>query len=380
MSTARRKRDAARWLPHLLVGFGAVLALFVVGEWAVVALIRGKPLGEQYLVGVLTSLPFVLGILYGGIWLSRSGLGVERYPRIAGWLVGGVAIFVAINVLTMVVQPPGNPSSLVGWLRWAASLGGGIGLLTGTIEARAIERERIAEREAVRAEIAESERELLDYVNSLLRHEALNAANVISGNASLLMEGADEETRRRLRVIERQSEDLSQVIDDVRVLLQSAGESPVLEPWPLDDVLETEVAALRERTDAEVAVTGDTDVAVAADNLLPRLFSNLLSNAVEHNDAETPRVTVSVDAGPETVTVRVSDNGPGIDESRLEAIFEREANANSSHHLGLYLVRTLAECYGGSVRVAETGPEGTTMAVELPRPSPAPDRAAAEAA
>jgi len=50
----------------------------------------------------------------------------------------------------------------------------------------------------------------------------------------------------------------------------------------------------------------------ADDDLLARIFANLLSNAIEHNDAATPRVEVTVEPGPETVRFEIADNGPGI--------------------------------------------------------------------
>ena len=48
-----------------------------------------------------------------------------------------------------------------------------------------------------------------------------------------------------------------------------------------------------------------------------------------------------------------------------ETLFER--NMGADHGLGLYLVRTLIERYGGTVELTETGPEGSTFTVELPR-------------
>ena len=369
MSESASERDRIARLPLVFAGFGVALLLVLLGEGVILSLGSGGAFDPADIVGIATALPFVVGIIGGSYWLYTSDISPARYRRVGGWFLSGTLIFVGINVAVMVVQPPETVAALWGWLRWAGSIGGAVGLLTGIVEARAIERERAAERAAVRAEIAETERDLLDYVNSLLRHEALNAANVISGNAGLLMErdGTDESARERLRVIQAQSDDLARIIEDVRVLLRGAGETGRLEAWSLQSVLDAEAAALRERTGAEVTVTGDTDVTVTADNLLARLFSNILANAVEHNDSDTPVVEVTAEKNADTVTVEISDNGPGIDADRLEGLFDRDPDENSSHHLGLFLVRSLAERYGGEVRVAETSPEGTTVAVELRR-------------
>lgn len=103
-----------------------------------------------------------------------------------------------------------------------------------------------------------------------------------------------------------------------------------------------------------------------ADGLLERVFSNLLLNAVKHNDRSAPRIRVSVETDDETATVHVADNGPGVPEGQRDTLFERDTDRGSSHGLGLYLVRTLVERYGGSVELTETGPEGSVFTVTLP--------------
>lgn len=117
---------------------------------------------------------------------------------------------------------------------------------------------------------------------------------------------------------------------------------------------------------------------MAADDLLPRVFSNLLSNAVEHNDGARPRVDVTVETTPDSVTVLVADDGPGVPRSKLPSLFERTAEG-TSHGLGLYLVRTLAGRYGGRVDLRETGPDGSVFAVELPRADAAAPEATTDA-
>lgn len=102
-----------------------------------------------------------------------------------------------------------------------------------------------------------------------------------------------------------------------------------------------------------------------ADDLLPRVFGNLLSNAVEHNDDAVPRISVTVTEWVDEVTVRIADDGPGIPASERETLFERSERAD--HGLGLYIVGELVERYGGRVELVETGPDGTTFDVTLDR-------------
>jgi signal transduction histidine kinase len=110
------------------------------------------------------------------------------------------------------------------------------------------------------------------------------------------------------------------------------------------------------------------EVAVEADDLLDRVFDNLLTNAVDHNDAPNPEVTVEAERRADVVTVRIVDNGPGIAPERRDSIFEKNERGVESDGtgFGLYLVRDVVESYGGDVRVRDNDPRGTVFEFDLP--------------
>jgi len=80
----------------------------------------------------------------------------------------------------MVVIPTGSWALIWAWARWAVALGAGTGLLVGCIEGRAVERALTAERTALQTEHLEEQRDYLDYLNGILRHEVLNTATIIN--------------------------------------------------------------------------------------------------------------------------------------------------------------------------------------------------------
>jgi signal transduction histidine kinase len=353
-------------LPRSLIGLSVVFCVAIAVE-AIVGL-RYHALGVGFAISVATSLPFVVGVGYGGRWLASSDLEPDRHDRIALWCLGGGTAFLAMNLLLMVVMPPANTYETAIWLRWAASIGTGTGLLLGVFEARAIDRRVTAERARLRADEAESRRELLDYLNGLLRHEVLNSANVIDGRTGMLLarETVEPTDREDLETIQRRARDLAGIIEDARVLLQATTGEAEADVLDVVTVLDGELARL---TDYDRSVTVETDfpdaAPVVADSLLSRVFSNLLANAIEHHDGQSPTVSVTVETTAETVIVTVADDGPGVPAAERETLFDC-ADRNRDHGLGLSLVSTLLERYDGRIELTETGPSGSVFTVELP--------------
>jgi len=367
---ASTDRAPAERLPRALFGLGVLLTAVLAGE-VLAAALRPAPITPEFLVGVVSSSPFAVGLAATGVWLRRSDLSVERYGRVGWWCAGGGAVFVLVNLALMASIPPETAGELVGWFRWALSLGCGTGLLIGVFEARAIEREVAAQRATLHAQELRERREMLDYLNSLLRHEVLNTANIIDGYAGALIENhdLDDAARERVEIIRSETAELTCTLQDVRILLDAAKHAAELEPVDLNALLADELRKLRRRHAVETELSAPESVAVLADPLLKRAFANLLSNAVEHNDSATPRVSVTVASAGDVVRVRIADNGPGIPPEKRETPFEPESSGSPDHGLGLVIVDTLVRRYDGSVEIAETGPDGTTFVVELPAAS-----------
>ena len=181
----------------------------------------------------------------------------------------------------------------------------------------------------------------------------------------------DADARDDLDEIVRSGERVAELLDTVRTLMGTMlGDEVALEPVPLGPTLRTELDRARSRHDEAVVEGPDSfpDVAVAANEVLREVFRNVLTNAVYHNDTPRPTVTVDVEASGETVVVRVADDGPGIPDDQKPAVFGRGESGLESPGtgIGLYLVDTIVETYGGDVWVEDNDPAGAVFRVELP--------------
>lgn len=362
-------RIDSKRIPRLFAGLGLGFVLLIGVEWAIVDLfgLADDAVGHYLFAFVFSGVP-ALGIGYAGYRLERSDVDPDQYPRVARWCLGGLVGFFGLNLVLIAIWGGDSLVYNLGWARGTAIYGAAGGLIVGGIEARAVHRARVAERRVARAEHLETQHRWLSYMNSLLRHEVLNTANVVEGYADLLLaETDDERVRDRLETIRRQSRSMSAVIEEAQTLLDATdheGED-AFERVDLSAVIAGQVADLRAEYDVDVENGVPDGLVVAADDLCFRIFSNLLTNAVEHNEGDTPRVSIDAETDDGTVTVVVRDDGPGIPASRRDGLFEGETRART-HGLGLYLVRTLADRYGGTVELRETGPDGSEFAVSLP--------------
>ena len=355
--------------PVAVAAFGAVLFAADLGA----ALVLLGPDGiatASGVVGRLVAALFCGGIVAGGHWLGRSDLQASRHPRVAGWVAAAAAGFLALNLVIISLIPAPTTHENVAWALFALYVGSAGGLVVGLVEGRAVERAVAAERALVETERAESQQQRLEYLNGLLRHEVLNNAGIVRGYAELLL---DEEelpasARASVDVIRRQSDEMTDVIKDVRTLVQAADVAEATEPVDVTAALEDELAALQAtHPAAETNLQVDGTPYVAADDLLSRAFSNLLSNAVEHNPADDPTVSVTVTTAPERVRIVVADDGPGVPAAKRAELFEP---GEGDHGFGLHLVQMLVRRYGGEVELSETGSDGSVFAVDLPRAEP----------
>jgi len=127
-----------------------------------------------------------------------------------------------------------------------------------------------------------------------------------------------------------------------------------LYPVSLDEVIEKEIEhAGRERISYR-----PSSCYVSADDLVGEVFSNLLGNSRKFGGRKA-EIAISVHDYDGEVEVSVEDTGPGIPEDlkpRLFNRFQRGATKTSGKGLGLYIVRSLVERYGGTIRAEDRVP------------------------
>jgi hypothetical protein len=195
-------------------------------------------------------------------------------------------------------------------------------------------------------------RELHDRIGQNVTALSLNL-NMMRGE---LPEDSRHQVKTRLDDCESLLYQTAQLVRNVLVDLRPPG----LDDLGLLAALSAHARQVAERTGVAVAVTGSEIVprlAPAAEITLFRIVQEALNNIAKH--ARATEVTVTLEAGPDSVVLTVADNGCGFDTTA------RPAQPTLS--LGMVSMRERVESIGGKLRIESAPSKGTRVIVAAPR-------------
>ena len=220
-----------------------------------------------------------------------------------------------------------------------------------------------------------------------MSHELRTPITFINGyNRLLLREEVGPLTSEQRRFLEESTKGCQRLSAFVGNLLEASretqgGEILELGTGAIVSVLEG-VAELFQQMlaehDVRLIVKGDTDLAARFDRLrIEQVLTNLVTNALKYTDGgSTIELSASVlsraGGGAELIEIVVADDGPGVDPSNRERIFEPyvqvgEDSGAGGLGLGLAICRRLVEAHGGTISVDERPGGGARFAFTLPR-------------
>jgi signal transduction histidine kinase len=210
----------------------------------------------------------------------------------------------------------------------------------------------------------------MEFFNSILQHDMLNGMNVIQARGEILVDRLDGDDRKYAETIVKWSDDIIDLTEKVRSVLQTLSEEGMteMERRDLGDVLEAGADRARSVSDACTVNNRVADITVAADELLEDVFGNLFLNAVEHA-GEGVTVDVTATVQDVVVQIRIADDGPGVPPEQRRRVFQRgeKGSGSSGTGFGLYFVDSMIESYGGNIWIEESDSGGAAFVIELPR-------------
>ncbi|MDX6664555.1 MAG: hypothetical protein QOG68_761 [Solirubrobacteraceae bacterium] len=202
-------------------------------------------------------------------------------------------------------------------------------------------------------------------------HELQTPLSVLSGLVDTLARSPHLSPERRsasYQAMRRQTAHLRHLVGlFVDYARMKAGQELLINPRP------TEIGPLLRSVaelwgDAELSVDAGDVAAVVDAARLHAVVMTLVSNAIRHGPPLGP-VLLSARSDGRRVMIEVTDQGPGLPENRLEAVFdefEAAVERTEGSGLGLFLARTGLRAQRGDVRLANGPGGGLVATIYLP--------------
>ena len=214
-------------------------------------------------------------------------------------------------------------------------------------------------------------------------HELRTPLSILRGYIETLLDSPQtsrEELTRILRVMERHSDRLELLVEDLLTLAQLESGNPNLQMGQVDlssflpeIVRDWEKKLTSKRLNIIVDVPAELFPICADRTRLQEALYNLLDNAVKYS-RDQGKIRLSARARHGDVELAVSDDGIGIAKEDLPRIFERFYRADKARSpdkvrgtgLGLAIVKHITQLHGGRVEAESELGKGTTIRVLLP--------------
>jgi PAS domain S-box-containing protein len=251
------------------------------------------------------------------------------------------------------------------------------GAITGVV---LVFRDATSERQNARALLDADQKK--DEFIAVLAHELRNPlAPVLQAvQVARRPSATPEQLRWSLDVIERQGRAMGQLLDDLldvsRITRGTVDVNKVRVALSevIDGAVETARPLVTERRHSLVLDLPQLPVTIEADPLrVSQVIANLLTNAAKYtNPGGVLRLTISVEASQ--LTLRVSDNGIGIDAEALPRVFDMFVQVKGPLErqegglgIGLAVSKKLVELHGGTVEAHSDGADqGSEFVVRIP--------------
>jgi two-component system, sensor histidine kinase len=229
---------------------------------------------------------------------------------------------------------------------------------------------------------AEDERQRAELYLDIMGHDINNLNQIALTNLELVKDDPtlNDDERRSISDSLDAVRGSAEIIDNVRLLQRISEQKLGHEKVDVNAMILDSVKEAPRPDDKIVNINfkPEKSMIVEASPLLKEVFRNLIDNSIKYSGNQ---VTIDINATEEMLdskkyyVISLADNGFGIPEDIKPKLFTRFQRGTTKAHgkgLGLYIVRTLVEIFGGTVklenRVAEDYSKGTRFIITLPLP------------
>jgi PAS domain S-box-containing protein len=207
-----------------------------------------------------------------------------------------------------------------------------------------------------------------EFLLTILRHDLTNKIHLALGYLELLKDKTElianeqELLVKTYFVVQETHRFLEKIIK-----LREIAQEPDMYLIQLNQIINNVMArnnfiAIREKISLKYP---ETDLLVWGSTLLEELFHNIVENALKH--AMCKNITFNIKKEGSNAIIDIEDDGKGISPELQKTMFLKayDKKSGDSHGLGTYIIKEIAEGYGGSVSVSQVTTGGTRVTVKL---------------
>lgn len=218
----------------------------------------------------------------------------------------------------------------------------------------------------------------LESMARFLRHEAGNALLGASSTINILEESGNlsEEDKQLLHRAQRSHRIIQRLLDSIREAknIKTTFEKETTEPIRLDLLMAELVkgyAGLYKDRQFLFKSDGRAMTVLGQEERITQMLDKLASNAVEHAEKDTS-IVIECEQQEDQAVIKVINQGETLPEDKqkifdLFASFRNKATSRHNQGIGLYVVKLIAEMYGGSVEARDRKDvTGAEFVIRLP--------------
>lgn len=211
---------------------------------------------------------------------------------------------------------------------------------------------------------------------SLITHETSTPLNTIIGYASLLSnEEQDSEKQEWLLDIKTSAMNLHSKIENI-LLLSRLMSTTKVEKYnvPLAELFALAIESLDfdDEIRSRINIVMDEHEVVYCDQILfQRLLTALLDNSIRHTGSESCTTCTCSHYPDKSIEITISDEGKGIDDARLSALFDPFNVPDILSHgeglsISLAICQQIVRLHGGEISASNNNDHGLAIAIKIP--------------
>ncbi len=248
------------------------------------------------------------------------------------------------------------------------------------IENRSVLRDVSTSLESLRIQMSNDEKQQQKFLRHI-SHEIKTPLTSIKEGATLLdqqvMGEMNSEQQEVASILVRSSIELQNAIENLLDynaaigLRENTPRNRIRLSQLIEKALENNELAIKQKS-LKIDLSADDCEALIDRRQITAVFDNLLSNAIKHSPTGDKIIIKVAKNGPEKCCFQIADNGPGIDKSDHEFIFDpfyigaRQSEATlKGTGLGLSIAKQYVDDHGGQIKLVDS-PTGTTFSVCIP--------------